>query len=125
MPKTVKTIRILMFVVAGITLVTTVAFMITVGVSAASLGAAVWAAFPGVLSLVLALRIPQGRTGLRRGIIALEIFYILLSFSRLGQGDPRGLTNMVLPIAILVLLFRSEVKEYFAGRTAASSNSYF
>ncbi|WP_067476991.1 hypothetical protein [Actinomadura hibisca] len=125
MPKTVKAVRILMFVVAGITFVTTLAFMITVGVSAASFGAAVWAVFPGVLSLVLALRIPQGSKGLRRGIIALEIFYILLSFSRLGQGDPRGLTNMVLPIAILILVFRSEVKEYFAGRTAASSNSYF
>ncbi|MGK5557992.1 hypothetical protein ACSNOI_40940 [Actinomadura kijaniata] len=125
MPKTVKAIRILMFVAAGFSFVATLAFLITVGVTAASLGAALWSVFPGVLSLVLALRIAEGRKGLRRGIIALEIFFILLAFSRLGQGDPRGLTNMVLPIAVLVLLFRSEVKAYFAGRVSAAPGSYF
>jgi hypothetical protein len=115
MPTPVKAMQVLMFVAAGITFVVTLAFLVAVGVTAASLGAAVWLVFPGALSLVLALRVPRGGVGLRRGIIALEIFYILLSLARLGQGDPRGVANMVFPIVILVLLFRRETKEHFAG----------
>ncbi|MEV3927154.1 hypothetical protein [Actinomadura coerulea] len=124
MPNQVKTVRVLMFVAAGLTLVMTLAFFAAVGVTAAAIGAALWFALPGALSLLLALRVPNGGTGLRRGIIALEVFYILLSLARLGQGDPRGVLNLVLPIVILVLLFRPEAKAYFGGR-ATATGSYF
>ena len=73
---------------------------------------------PGVISLVLALRIPRGGVGLRRGIIALEIFYVLLAFSRLGAGDARGAVNLVFPVVVLVLLFRRDTKDHFAGAPA-------
>ncbi|GGQ15805.1 hypothetical protein BKA00_006681 [Actinomadura coerulea] len=124
MPNQVKTVRVLMFVAAGLTLVMTLAFFAAVGVTAAAIGAALWFALPGALSLLLALRVPNGGTGLRRGIIALEVFYILLSLARLGQGDPRGVLNLALPIVILVLLFRPEAKAYFGGR-ATAAGSYF
>ncbi|MEV4007337.1 hypothetical protein [Actinomadura sp. NPDC049753] len=124
MPNQVRTVRVLMFAAAGLTLVMTLAFFAAVGVTAAAIGAALWFALPGVLSLLLALRVPNGGTGLRRGIIALEIFYILLSLARLGQGDPRGVLNLVLPIVILVLLFRPEAKAYFGGK-APAAGSYF
>lgn len=115
MPAPVRATQVLMYVTAGITFVMTLAFLVSVGVSAASLGASLWIAAPGVISLLLALRIPRGGVGLRRGIIALEIFYILLSLSRLGNGDPRGAVNLILPIVVLVLLFRRETKDHFAG----------
>jgi hypothetical protein len=115
MPGPVKAIQVLMFVAAAITAVTTLAFLVTVGITAAAVGAALWLVVPGAISLVLALRVPRGGVNLRRGIIALEIFYILLSLSRLGQGDPRGVVNMIFPIVILVLLFRREAKDHFAG----------
>jgi len=118
MPAPVRAAQVLMFVAAGITLVMTLAFVVSVGVSAASLGAALWIVAPGVVSLVLALRIPRGGVGLRRGIIALEIFYILLAISRLGHGDPRGAVNLVFPIVVLVLLFRRDAKDHFAGTPA-------
>lgn len=124
MPNQVKTVRVLMFVVAGLTLLMTLAFLVTVGVTAAAIGAAVWFALPGVISFVLALRIPRGGTALRRGIIALEVFYVLLALSAIGQGDPRGVVNLVLPAVILVLLFRADAKNHFAGR-APASDSYF
>ncbi|MES9603938.1 hypothetical protein [Actinomadura sp. NPDC000929] len=124
MPNQVRTVRVLMFVAAGLTLVMTLAFFAAVGVTAAAIGAALWFALPGVLSLMLALRVPNGGTGLRRGIIALEIFYILLSLARVGEGDPRGVLNLVLPIVILVLLFRPEAKAYFGGK-APATGSYF
>lgn len=124
MPNQVRTVRVLMFVAAGLTLVMTLAFFAAVGVTAAAIGAALWFALPGVLSLLLALRVPNGGTGLRRGIIALEIFYILLSLARVGEGDPRGVLNLVLPIVILVLLFRPEAKAYFGGK-APATGSYF
>ncbi|GAA4365936.1 hypothetical protein GCM10023088_11860 [Actinomadura verrucosospora] len=124
MPNQVRTVRVLMFVAAGLTLVMTLAFFAAVGVTAAAIGAALWFALPGVLSLLLALRVPNGGTGLRRGIIALEIFYILLSLARVGEGDPRGVLNLILPIVILVLLFRPEAKAYFGGK-APATGSYF
>jgi hypothetical protein len=124
MPNQVKTVRVLMFVAAGLTFLTTLAFLVTVGVTAAAFGAALWFVVPGVLSLMLALRIPEGRTRLRRGIIALEVFYVLLSLSRIGQGDPRGVVNLILPVVILVLLFRPEAKAHFTGN-APAAGSYF
>ena len=66
----------------------------------------------------------QSGTALRRGIIALEVFYVLLALSAIGQGDPRGVVNLVLPAVILVLLFRADAKNHFAGR-APASGSYF
>ncbi|GAA0569693.1 hypothetical protein [Actinomadura livida] len=124
MPKQVKAVRVLMFVVAGLTFLMTLAFFVTVGVTAAAIGAAIWFALPGALSVVLALRIPRGGTALRRGIIALEVFYVLLALSAIGQDDPRGVTNLVLPAVILVLLFRPDAKAHFTGR-APVPGSYF
>lgn len=121
----VKAVRILMFVVAGLTFLTTLAFLAADGLSADTIGAAIWSAAPGVVSLVLALRIPGGGPALRRGIIALEIIYILLALGRIGQGDPRGLPNLVIPIVLLVLLFRPAVKGHFSGTAGpAGAGSY-
>ncbi|GLZ08931.1 hypothetical protein Acsp03_63970 [Actinomadura sp. NBRC 104412] len=126
MPKSVRTTRTLMFVVAGLTFLTTLGFLAAVGMSAETLGTAIWYTLPGVLSLVLALRIPGGGTRLRRGIIALEIFYILLSLGRIGQGDPQGVVNLIIPIVLLVLLFRPESKSHFAGSApVGGAGGYF
>ncbi|MGH2813370.1 MAG: hypothetical protein ACRDI1_11775 [Actinomycetota bacterium] len=126
MPGPVKAIRILMFVVAGITFLTTLALLVAEGVGAESVGTGIWYTAPAVVTLALARRIPDGGTRLRRGIIALEIFYILLALGRIGQGDPRGLPNLIIPIVLLVLLFRSTVKSHFSGtRGAAGTGGYF
>ncbi|TDD79601.1 hypothetical protein E1293_22920 [Actinomadura darangshiensis] len=126
MPGPVKAIRTLMFVVAGLTFVTTLALLVAEGVSAESLGTAIWYTWPAVLTLVLALRVPDGGTRLRRGIIALEIFYVLLGLARIGQGDPRGMPNLIIPIVLLVLLFQATAKGHFAGtRRTAGTGGYF
>jgi hypothetical protein len=115
LPGPVRATQVLMFVTAGLTFAMTLAFLVSVGVTAASLGASLWIVAPGVVSLVLAMRVPRGGVGLRRGIIALEIFYVLLALSRLGNGDPRGAVNLVLPVVVLILLFRRNTKDHFAG----------
>ncbi|MBO2458858.1 hypothetical protein [Actinomadura violacea] len=125
MPKPVRAVQILMFLVAAITLLTTLAFLISVGVTAAALGAAAWLVLPGVVGLVLALRVPTGGKALRRGIIVLEAFYILLALAAIGRSDPRGVANLVLPVVILVLLFRPPAKRHFAGRAPVAPDSYF
>jgi hypothetical protein len=113
MPKSVKAARVLMFVVAGITLMMTVGFLGTVGVTSTALGYAVWGAWPGAASLALALRITSGGTWALRAIIALQVVYLLLSLARLGAGDPRGLVNLAFPIAILVLVTRKAARDHF------------
>jgi hypothetical protein len=118
LPGSVRAAQVLMCVTAGITFVMTLAFLVSVGLTAASLGAALWIVAPGVVSLLLALRIPRGGVGLRRGIIALEIFYVVLALSRLGNGDARGVANLILPVVVLVLLFRRTTKDHFSGTPA-------
>jgi hypothetical protein len=118
LPGPVKATQVLMFVAAGVTFIITLAFFVSVGVTAAALGAALWIVAPGVVGMLLAWRVPRGGIKLWRGIIALEVFYVLLSIARLGNGDPRGAVNLVLPIVILILLFRPQVKDHFRGARA-------
>jgi hypothetical protein len=118
MPKPVKAARILMFIVAAITLAVAAILLMVSGVSATSLGLAMWLLLPGVASFVLALKILHGGGGVRRGIIALQLVYLLLALASLGQGDPQGLVNLGFPIAVLILLFRPEARQYFTPKFA-------
>lgn len=111
MPGTVKAIRVLLFVVAALTVIVAIGTFLyaDVGDPAYAAGAVTWAALPGIASLVLR----RGSRVLWWCLLALEIVYILLALANLGRGDPRGITNMVLPIVILVLLFQRSSRRYF------------
>jgi hypothetical protein len=116
MPRSVRAVRVLMYVVAGLTAVLTLSTLITLGVGWTALIEVSWFALPGIVSFVLAWRIKKGGVGLRRWIIGLEIFYVVVSLTRLVSGDPRGLVNLVLPAVVLVLITRPAAKEYFRKR---------
>lgn len=119
MPTTVKVLRVLMVVVAVLTAVTTAGFLAASGLAAATLGYALWGAWPGAVSLALALRVKDGGAWALRGIVALQAVYVLLSLARLGAGDPRGLVNLAFPIAILVLAARKSARDHFRAAGAA------
>lgn len=119
MPTTVKAVRVLMVMVAVVTAMTTAGFLVASGLTAVTLGYALWSAWPGAVSLGLALRVRDGGVWLLRGIIALQAVYVLLSLARLGAGDPRGLVNLAFPIAILVLATRKSAHDHFRAAGAA------
>lgn len=116
MPRTLKVTRTLMFAVTAFTGLLIVTLLLVVGVGAESLALAAWLTVPGAVNLWLALRLPRAGIGVRRGIIALEIAFILFALAGLGQGDPRGVTNLIIPITILVLVTRPSATRFF--RTA-------
>jgi hypothetical protein len=127
MPRSVKTVRILLFVVAAITALMVAIFLTLpdrarVGlmeeVNAESLGRMTWHALPGILSLWLAFRIPKAGVGTRRWIIGVEILAILRALALLGHGDPRGLFNLILPIVILVLVMLPSARRFFRGESS-------
>jgi hypothetical protein len=113
MPAPVRAARVLMYLVAGLTAVLSAASLLALGVTVGTLGDVAVFALPGVASFALALLIPRGEPRLWRMIIALEAVYVVLSLARLGDGDPRGLVNLVLPVAILVLITRAPARSYF------------
>jgi hypothetical protein len=113
MPTSLKVARVFMYVVAGFTALVVVGVLLDEGANPRAIGVAAWLALPGVASLLLAWRMPRGRVWMRRGIIALEIYYILLSITVLADGDPRGIVNLTLPAAILVLVLLPKSSAHF------------
>ncbi|WP_233515177.1 hypothetical protein [Marinitenerispora sediminis] len=78
-----------------------------------------WVAIPGVLSLVFGLRLPKGGRVLLWAIVVLQALGILAALSNLGAGDSRGLAQLALPIATLVLVLRKDARAFLTDRHAA------
>lgn len=113
MPGTVKAVRVLLFVVAGVTILVAAGAFAYAGGGAYAAGRATWVLLPGIASLVLALLIRRRGRVLFWCLVALQVLYVLLAFGALGRGDPRGVTNLLFPIAILVLLLLPVSRAYF------------
>jgi hypothetical protein len=112
----VRALRAVLVVTAVVTVVTAVAFLAITPVDAAAVGLAVWTLVPGTIALVLSRRLRHARPRTFWAVLGLEAFYVLLALSRVAAGEPQGLTNLVLPVAALVLLTRAPARRYLLGR---------
>ncbi|WP_046469868.1 hypothetical protein [Allosalinactinospora lopnorensis] len=116
LPGPLRVARVLLFVLAAITLVTAVAGLAVNAFEATSTaeaaGFATALALPGVLAMVCGLRLRKGRRLLLWSLAALMVFMILLALSTIGQGDPRGLIQLLLPSTILVLVLLPTSRVY-------------
>lgn len=113
LPTPVKTVRVLLFVVAGFTLLLIVGALLAFGYTAELLGALAWDSWPGVVGFIVALKIKKPSRVKFWLIIVVAAFDILNALSWLGEGDPRGFTTMILPILILVFVLRRSSRQYF------------
>jgi len=113
MPTSVRTVRVLLYVGGAITLLTTLGFLVSEGFTAENIGQAIWVAWPGTVGLVIARKVHTG--GRRRYwlIVVVAAFWMLGALGSLGQGDPRGITGLILPIATLVALTRRTSRDFF------------
>lgn len=112
-PTQVRVARILLYVVAGGTLLLfTFAFLATDTPREAGAIAGV-PILLGAAGLVLGLLVKPGRVAVRIGIIVLEACWLLVAVSRLAQGDVTGVVTMVLPIVLLVLVNAKPARTYF------------
>lgn len=114
LPRSVAWIRILLFVVAGLPFVFAAALFVLLGGSARDFGYVLVVSLPGMLQALLGLFVPPGRAGglLRHPLT--EVLFVLYTLLTLA-GDGR-VTQLVFPVAILVLLSRPSAREFFLAR---------
>ncbi|GAA3752983.1 hypothetical protein HDA32_005565 [Spinactinospora alkalitolerans] len=118
LPTDLKVVRILLFVLAGLSAVGVVAALVLVeAVTDAVVGALLWAVFPGVLSLIFGLRLPRGGPVLFWSIAVLQALNLFLAVGNLSEGV-QGITQMLIPILTLVFLLRAPSRRFFRERAA-------
>lgn len=78
------------------------------------LGMVLYAALPGIAGFVLSLYIPGGGIRIWYGLLAVHGWLVLGALATLGDADSgRGVTQLVLPVAVLVPLCRAEARAWF------------
>lgn len=113
MPTAVKTVRVLLYVLAGATVLVIAGVLMFAGVSAELLGYLTWVCWPGIVGFVVALRMNRPGRAKFWLIVVVAAFGILNALGSLGQGDPRGVTTLIIPILILVFVLRRASRTYF------------
>ncbi|MFD5129085.1 hypothetical protein [Streptomyces olindensis] len=79
-------------------------------------GILVYDSLPGVAGVYLARRLWRGGVWTSRALIAVQAWIVWLSLGTLSHGDPRGITQAAMPVAVIVLLCRARARsrEWFA-----------
>ncbi|MFJ8854212.1 alpha/beta hydrolase [Streptomyces sp. NPDC102437] len=78
------------------------------------LGMVLYASLPGIAGFVLSLYMRTGGVWIRRGLLAVSAWLLLGALATLNDAENgRGVTQLVLPVVILVLLFRSSSRAWF------------
>ncbi|WP_148020457.1 hypothetical protein [Streptomyces sp. OR43] len=77
-------------------------------------GLLLYAALPSVVGFVLSLYVRTGGIGVRRGLLAVYLWFVLGALATLGEdGGGRGVTQLVIPVAVIVALFRASSRDWF------------
>ncbi|WP_299539706.1 alpha/beta hydrolase [uncultured Streptomyces sp.] len=119
MPRALQAVLVLvrlLFVVTIVGVVNVLALASSVdAVDGRLLGMVLYAALPGFVGLALSLYVRTGGRWIRWGLIAVHVWLVLGAVSALsvGEGGP-GVPHLVMPVAVLVLLLRSDARRWFA-----------
>jgi hypothetical protein len=110
-------VRVLLLVLFGATVLGAVGLsgsaLAADAMGAEVLGILVYASAPGVLGALLARHVRTGGTRVRWGVVAVQVWLILGGLGNLGDGSPDGLTQLVLPVLIIVLISRPGSRAWF------------
>ncbi len=112
LPQSLVSLRILLYVGGTIGIVATLGFLLSEGFSAETIGSALWALWPGAAAILLARGLANGGRNRFWGIVVVGAVWALMGLAQIGRGEPRGLTSLLIPIAILVLVTRHSVRDY-------------
>ncbi|WP_329452083.1 Tox-REase-5 domain-containing protein [Streptomyces sp. NBC_01724] len=77
------------------------------------IGLALYGAAPGVLGWILSRHAWTGGRGVWGGLIAVQVWLILGGLANVANGSVHGFTQVFLPVLILVLLTRTQSREWF------------
>jgi hypothetical protein len=117
LPPEVKTVRVILFIIAGFTGLTVVGGIVAFWpLDASEWGLMTYIALPGILALILGLGAAKGG-GLRFWvIIALAALTALLALGRLADSPLPALANLLLPGMIIYFITRPRARQHFQGR---------
>ena len=118
LPAQVKTVRVLLYIAAGFTVLLIIGSLVGFGVTAELVGALVWNSWPGVVGFVVALKIRNPSRLKFWLIIVVAVMYVINSLGQLGTGDARGITTLILPVLILAFVLQRASRKYFFQRPA-------
>ncbi|WP_327268210.1 restriction endonuclease fold toxin 5 domain-containing protein [Streptomyces sp. NBC_01218] len=126
MPRALALTQVLLLVLVAATAVGAVglfgsAFAVD-AVGGELLGIVAWAALPGAAAWWLSRRLHEGGNGFRWAVTALQIWLVAGGASNLAGGSAHGLTQLLVPALILILVSRRRSREWFRlppGRRAA------
>ncbi|PRX92408.1 hypothetical protein [Allonocardiopsis opalescens] len=107
LPAELVTVRVLLFVFAGLTAALTLLGIALSGADAYTLGYFTVFAAPGAIALALALRLPKGRRPLFWSIIAWSGLVLLLALSNLAE-TPSAFVQMLIPGLTLYFVTRKK-----------------
>ncbi|MEU6709210.1 hypothetical protein [Streptomyces wuyuanensis] len=117
MPQQLTVARRLVYVLFGATITGGIGLLLTAAQAGAPagpvLGALLYAAAPGVAGWLLARRAWTGGSGVRRGLIAVQAWLVCGGLANVRDGSLQGLTQLLLPVVILVFLCGRESREWF------------
>ncbi|MFF4247394.1 hypothetical protein ACFYY2_23420 [Streptomyces sp. NPDC001822] len=117
MPQQLVVARWLVFVLFGATIVGGVGLLLTAAqvdaLGGLVLGTLLYAAAPGVIGWVLARRAWTGGDWIRRGLVAVQVWLVLGALANVRDGSLQGLTQLLLPVVILVFLCTKDTREWF------------
>ncbi|MGW3655910.1 Tox-REase-5 domain-containing protein [Streptomyces sp. NPDC005151] len=77
------------------------------------IGLLLYAALPSVFAFVLSLYLRAGGVWIWRGLLAVHLWLTLGALATLGAGGGRGVTQLMMPVVIVVLLFRPSSRDWF------------
>lgn len=125
-PRPVRVLRVLLWINTAVTAVMVVAGVVAAGVSVGVVAHLVVLAVPGAVAGTVAWRITRGSAGTGRdlyvGLLAAMAWQVIRAVSDLLGGDPRGLTSMALPLAIVILAARRSVRLDLRARKPAAGS---
>ncbi|MGW6286968.1 Tox-REase-5 domain-containing protein [Streptomyces sp. NPDC055107] len=117
LPRPLVLVRVALLVLFGATVLGAVGLsgsaLAADAMGAEVLGILLYASAPGVLAALLARHVRTGGARVRWGIVAVQVWLILGGLANLGDGSPDGLTQLVLPILIIVLISRAGSRAWF------------
>lgn len=117
LPRPLVLVRVLLLVLFGATVLGAAGLsgsaLAADAMGAEVLGILLHAAAPGVLAALLARHVRTGSTRVRWAVVAVQVWLILGGLGNLGAGSPDGLTQLVLPVLIIVLISRPGSRAWF------------
>jgi hypothetical protein len=115
LPVSVRAVRVLLYVTAGLTVMAALDTWITIG-GASGLGRALVVCVPAAAAAALARRVARPGPRTWAAIVALAVCYLFWQFGRIAEGDPFGMLGLAFPIALLLLITRPAAREHLRAK---------